>query len=205
MIKNIIFDWSGVINDNVSTTHCAAMAVLKHFGATEMELDEFRNVWQMPYMKFYNRYLPDLTNEQQHSIYRDAYVRCPKPEIYPGMAEFLKRCQNQGVKLFVVSSDPKTHILREIDEYGLNGVFEKVVYEIHEKADAVRQIVQEYGLSAENSVFVGDSDYEIEVGRAAGIKSAGVCWGAYTEERLIEAQPDFIFRNIDDLELLITA
>ncbi len=203
MIHNIIFDWSGVINDNVRTTHCAAMAVLKHFGVAEIGLDEFRNVWQMPYMKFYNRYLPDLTNDQQHPIYRDAYERCPKPEVYPGMVEFLQRCRNRRVKLFVVSSDPKIHILREIDEYGLNGVFEKVVSEVHEKAEAVREIVQAYDLAADASIFIGDSDYEIEVGRNAGILSAGVCWGAYTEERLKAAQPDYIFRNMDELYTLI--
>lgn len=203
MIRNIIFDWSGVINDNVRTTHCAAMAVLEHFGAVGMELDEFKKNWQMPYMKFYNRYLPDLTNDQQRPIYRDAYERCPKPAVYPGMVEFLNRCRNQGVKLFVVSSDAKTHILREIDEYGLKGIFEKVVFEVHEKEEAVREIVGKYGLLSNESIFIGDSDYEIEVGRMVGIQSAGVCWGAYTEERLKAARPDFIFRNINDLNKLI--
>ena len=56
---------------------------------------------------------------------------------------------------------------------------------------------------ADASIFIGDSDYEIEVGRNAGILSAGVCWGAYTEERLKAAQPDYIFRNMDDLYTLI--
>ncbi|MFA5107135.1 MAG: HAD family hydrolase [Patescibacteria group bacterium] len=204
MIRNIIFDWSGVINDNAQTTFCTAMAVLKRFGIDKtMTFDEFKKAWRIPYMRFYNLFIPTLTDEQQRPIYREAYARCPKPKAYQGMLEFLRDCRAAGIKLYVVSSDPENHIKREIHEYGMDGLFEEVFFEVHDKLDTIQAVARRYSMSYEDSIFISDSDYEIGVGRQAGIKSAGVAWGAYAEERLKVAQPDYIFRNMNDLYTLI--
>jgi len=204
MIKNIIFDWSGVINDNIKTTYCAATAVLKHFGAEGMTFEDFRKNWVMPYMDFYNRYLPDLNIDDQRAVYEAAYrEQCPKPKDYPGMLGFLKKCKATNIRLFIVSSDPKNQIFNEIKDWGMEGLFDEVAYEILDKSKSVEMIIEKHSLPIANTLFIGDTDYEVRVGKKLKIKGAGVTWGAHDEEKLRVADPDYIFNNIDDMEKVI--
>ncbi len=53
MIKNIIFDWSGVINDSTENNRLIANEILKKFGSREISLQEFRETWEQPYINFY--------------------------------------------------------------------------------------------------------------------------------------------------------
>ena len=53
--KNIIFDWSGVINDNWETTLLTANKLFKHFNVPEITSEEFRREWIQPFMLFYNK------------------------------------------------------------------------------------------------------------------------------------------------------
>ena len=41
MIKNLVFDWSGVVNDNIKTVHGVVNKLFIHFGAKEITLNEF--------------------------------------------------------------------------------------------------------------------------------------------------------------------
>jgi len=52
MIKNVIFDWSGVINDDLVTVYKAIMAIFQKLGAKEISLEEFKREWEQPHMRY---------------------------------------------------------------------------------------------------------------------------------------------------------
>ena len=60
MIKNIIFDWSGVIKDSAEDQLFAVNEVFQQFGAKKISLEELKENWVQPYMLFYNKYLPNI-------------------------------------------------------------------------------------------------------------------------------------------------
>lgn len=93
MFKNIIFDWSGVINDDTHSDYKAIIAVLKHFGGPDMTFEEFREKWELPFMNFYNKYIPNanLTAEEQFPVY-DKYIKQYKnPKLYKGLNLTIKK------------------------------------------------------------------------------------------------------------------
>ena len=114
--KNIVFDWSGVINDNQKTTHITVNKVLKYFGGPEVSHEEFRKEWEQPFMIFYHKYLPDLKLEEEIEAYKQIYPEVIKdypPKPYPGIVEVVNNC-NKNKNLFMVSSDYKDYLLKEI-------------------------------------------------------------------------------------------
>lgn len=54
-----------------------------------------------------------------------------------------------------------------------------------------------------NAVIVGDSEFDIMAGRAAGILTIGAAWGFRTSDELLAAGADHIARSFDDLPRII--
>lgn len=58
------------------------------------------------------------------------------------------------------------------------------------------------GCAVEDCVYVGESPYDIQAGRAAGVTVAAVASGGYSAESLIACQPDLLLQDISELTLL---
>lgn len=59
--------------------------------------------------------------------------------------------------------------------------------------------LSETGVAAANAVMVGDTEYDIEMGRAAGVRTVGVCWGCHSGERLRAAGADVLIADFAQL------
>ena len=58
MFKNLIFDWSGTLVDDLALTLDASNYVFSQYGKPCMNRDEFRAEFQLPYPDYYARVLP---------------------------------------------------------------------------------------------------------------------------------------------------
>ena len=52
---------------------------------------------------------------------------------------------------------------------------------------------------AEEVVFVGDSPFDLQAGRAAGTRTAAVSWGPFAREMLHAERPDYFLESLADL------
>jgi len=53
------------------------------------------------------------------------------------------------------------------------------------------------GVPKERAAYVGDSPFDVQAAKAAGLTSVAVSWGAFPEDRLREAEPDHLVPDID--------
>ena len=117
---------------------------------------------------------------------------------FPGTAEALARLRELGVILAVASNreDP-TPALRWVGlaQYfdamiggnglpGKDGVSKRLPY----KPDPamLNALAEHFNIPAEQSVYVGDADIDIETARAANVRGIGVTQGNVTAERFLE-------------------
>jgi len=207
MTKNIIFDWSGVVRDTMDCHLWIVNKMFEKYNIHKLSFGEYRENWQQPYMLFYNKYVPNMTIEEENILYKEASSDkdCPKSTAYSGMVELVKKLKERGCFLAIVSSDNKETILPEFKEFGLENIFEDIEIEVHDKLDSVVNIIKKRNLNKDNTYFVGDSNHEIEVAKATGIKSVAVTWGFATAKNLKSGDPDFIVNNVKELEdILLT-
>ncbi len=203
MIKNVIFDWSGVVKDCVEDQLVIANKKLRHFGAKEISMEEMKEEWCQPWMDFYKKYIPSITMEEQEVFYKKAVSESLKAKSFPGIPKLIKKIKESGAKVFVVSSDYPETILPEIKDFGLESVFDSVIFAAHNKEEAVCKIVESNNLEKNSTIFIGDSNHEIEVGKKLGIKTAAVTWGFSSESKLKSYNPDFLVHNLEELERAI--
>ena len=75
MFKNLIFDWSGTLVDDLALTLDASNYVFSQYGKPCMDRDEFRAEFQLPYPDYYARVLPqaDLNELEDHFRYASQF------------------------------------------------------------------------------------------------------------------------------------
>ena len=203
MIKNIIFDWSGVIKDAVLGHFCVVNKILKKFGVGEITLEEMRENWVQPYMSFYKKYIPGITLEEEQQAYEKIILSSPKGEPYSTMPELVRKFKRKGVKMVVISSDLLETLLPEIKRFGLEDVFDEVFANKHDKTESASWALKKYGFDPQETIFIGDSNHEIEVGKKLGIKTGAVTWGFETKEKLNNLKPDYLIQNLNELNEII--
>jgi pyrophosphatase PpaX len=54
-------------------------------------------------------------------------------------------------------------------------------------------------VTPDESVYIGDSPFDIKAGQAAGMATVGVGWGMFPAVRLKELEPDFFFDRPDEI------
>jgi phosphoglycolate phosphatase len=63
----------------------------------------------------------------------------------------------------------------------------------------------ETGCLAERAVMVGDTEFDIAMGRAAGFATVGVAWGYHPRARLEAAGADMVIDRFEALDAAIAA
>ena len=101
MFKNIIFDWSGTLVDDLALTLDASNYVFSQYGKPCMNRDEFRAEFQLPYPDYYARVLPhaDLDELEDHFRYAFRVSNAPV-EVLPNAREFLEFCRARRALLY---------------------------------------------------------------------------------------------------------
>lgn len=204
MIKNIIFDWSGVIKDSVATHLFLVNHVFNAFGVKGITLQEMRENWQQPYMDFYHKYLPNSVSKKQvEDCYRGARLQAPKAIQYPGIKELLEKIERSDKKMFILSSDMAETLYPEIEEFGMERFFTDVFSGEYDKTDSTERLISKNSLNKKETVIIGDTEHEVLVGKKSGIRTIAVTWGYGIEKKLKLSEPDFIVHNLKELESII--
>lgn len=207
MIKNIIFDWSGVINDDLLTVYKTVMAIFQKYGVGEISLEEFKKEWEQPYMRFYNKYgITRLSREKEVDLYLPLYKSMAsryQPKAYSHIKDTLEKFKEAGINMIVISSNIRETILSDIRDFGLDGMFNEINGDIHDKAEVVHEIIDRNNFNPEETIFIGDTAHEVEAGKSAGTKTGAVTWGYNNEDKLRAANPNFTLHNLEELESII--
>lgn len=183
------------------------MAVFQKFGVAEFSLEEFKEKWEQPYMNFYNKYcVTRLSRKEEIDLYGSLYnsnvIQYP-PKAYSTIKVTLRKFKDAGINMVVLSSNFRKAILSDIEEFGLNGIFNEINSEVHDKSEVIKEVILRNNFNPEDTIFIGDTKHEVEAGKSADTKTCAVTWGYNNENKLKSANPDFIIHNLEELESVI--
>jgi len=168
-----------------------------------ISFEEIRLNFTLPYMKFWNKYFPDLTKEKQCKLYEQFIHQVDEPELYKGVNEIINLIHNSGWKIFILSSDPISTLIPETKKSDLSHLFQKVVGDVHEKGEVIKSLVDDFNLDKNLTFYVGDTSGDVEAGKFANVKTIGISWGFQHKEVLSKSKPDFLIDNIIEIKDII--
>lgn len=157
--------------------------------------------------------VPDAPSEWPDLVdaYREAFAALRQSDdgvalspLYPGARGCLDLLASApGTLLGVATGKSRRGLAHLFDLHGFGGTFQTVqVADDHPSKPhpaMLEACLAETGVLARSAVMVGDTTYDIEMGRAAGFRTIGVSWGYHAASALRDAGADVV---IDDFAAL---
>ncbi len=209
----VIFDLDGTLLDTLQDLADAANYALRKEGMPERTIDEVRRFVGNGVRLLMIRAVPDGESnplfEETFAQFKEYYgEHCndnTKP--YEGMIELLETLKSKGYSVAIVSNKIDFAV-KELSALYFKGIVPVAIGEkegVRRKPapDTVREALKELGRTAEESVYVGDSDVDIETAKNAGMPCISVLWGFRDREFLEEHGAKRYARTAEDVLELV--
>lgn len=201
MIRNVIFDWSGTLVDDLPAVWEASNHVFRRAGVTPLTLEEFRAEFRLPYRGFYDKFVPHVPLEELETWFHARFRECQDSVVaLPHAREFLKFCRENGFRTFLLSTVHPAHYELQAEATGLGSFLDRTYTGVEDKRARILGILQENNLDPETTVFIGDMEHDVETARHGGIRSVAVLTGYNSLNQLRASDPTVLVEHLGELK-----
>ncbi|MFT3971997.1 MAG: HAD-IA family hydrolase [Amaricoccus sp.] len=125
--------------------------------------------------------------------------------LYPGAVAALERlAADPATRLGVATGKARRGLDHLLDAHGLRRHFVTLQcaddHPSKPHPSMLLTALAESGVPAERAAMVGDTEYDIAMGRAAGLHTVGVTWGYHPAARLRAAGADVVIQDFAELD-----
>jgi phosphoglycolate phosphatase-like HAD superfamily hydrolase/ADP-ribose pyrophosphatase YjhB (NUDIX family) len=202
MIRNVIFDWSGTLVDDLSAVWRSTNYTLEQAGQPVMSREKFRSEFSLPFDEFYQRVTPGVPLEQLEEWYKASFEEEQKQIVpLPHAVEFFGFCQQQQMRTFLLSSIHPDHYHAQSSR--IQFAFDRTYLRVMDKRAQMGELLSENDLDPSETVFIGDMQHDVDAARAGGIHSCVVLTGYNTLAQLRESRPELIVEHLGELKKIL--
>lgn len=207
--KLVIFDLDGTLLNTLEDLAGALNYALRACGYPERSLREVRGFVGCGIRKLVERGVPlgasadaaDRVLTSFHAYYREHSADKTVP--YDGIAELLERLRENGLLLAVVSNKAD-YAVQYLCNYFFPGLLNVCTGEregMRRKPypDLPEYVLKLLNVRAEESVYIGDSEIDLQTAANSGLDCVSVGWGFKTPDFLERSGASVIFRSPQSL------
>lgn len=211
-ITTVIFDLDGTLLDTLEDLKAAVNYALHFCGMPERTLGEVKQFVGNGVKKLMIRAVPDGESNPDFDKAFEAFKQyygehCnDKTKAYDHIPELLERLKDRGYTIAIVSNKIDSAVQDLNNRY-----FPQVDIAIGDREnlrrkpypDSVNLALKELGKTKEESVYVGDSEVDLETAKNAGLPIISVLWGFRDREFLAEQGAErFVEEPVKILDIL---
>ena len=128
--------------------------------------------------------------------------------LFPGALAALGRLrQRQNTLMGIATGKGLNGVHRILGLHGLADYFVTLQTPDHNPSKPhpgmIHRAMGETGIAADKVIMIGDTTFDIEMGKAAGAKAIGVTWGYHDPAELVAAGADIMIDRYEDLDAAI--
>lgn len=210
--EGCIFDLDGTLVNSIhSLTYCTNLA-LEKFGLGPLTESVMMTIvgdgYQMQMrrslkaagdtkLKYYEPILPVYMEIFSENCLYNMHA-------YPGIKELLEFLKGENVPIAVVSNKPYAQAVDTVEYVFGKGYFDRIIGEsakIPKKPDPAGALAaaEGFGVRAENCLYFGDTNTDMQTGKNARMTTVGVLWGFRSREELSAFSPDYLIEKPQDM------
>jgi len=215
-VKRIVWDFDGTLVDSRPLIEAGmdhAFTALGLSGRTDIQEEWLRNVGLPVEQGLQNTFGPvGLDPAEVLKVYRTfdwlGHEHLLQP--FPGMRELVAELAAVGSRQSIATSKRALPLRRQLAALGWAGCFEPVMTPddvVHAKPhpESLLKIMEATGEAPEDLVMVGDTPFDLDMARAAGVPAVGVGHGFYDGEALLACRPRAYAPDVDSLRDILLA
>jgi len=194
--QTYIFDLDGTLLNTLGDLAWSVNAALRWADMPEHSIDDVRHFVGNGVKKLMERAIPDgLDNpefEPTYRKFRELYMihNLDTTRPYPGVMEMLNALHNNGKGLAVVSNkfyDATQELCRHFfSDYIQVAIGERDDIRKKPAPDTVFEAMAQLKADKSSTVYIGDSEVDVETARNSGIPCISVLWGFREKDFLIK-------------------
>lgn len=185
--RTLVFDLDGTLLNTLDDLAASTNYALRECGYAERTVDEVRQFVGNGVRRLIEQAVPEGTSAEDCDntlrIFKEHYVEhCQdKTDLYPGVAEMLKELHDKGMRIAIVSNK----LQAGVDELHRRYFADCVEVAIGETEDVKRKpapdmvlkALELLGATAEDAVYIGDSEVDVLTAKNASLPCITVLWG----------------------------
>ena len=213
-IKAVIWDLDGTLLNTLDDLAASTNAALVANGLPARTTDEVRRLVGNGVHKLIERAVPELG--AQHPKFQqtlDAFVAHygvhskDQTRPYEGIMTVLDALAKKGIRHAIVSNKVDFAVKALSKEYFgdrmVSAVGDDPSRAKKPAPDSVWEAMRQLDVTAEEAVYVGDSDVDVITARNAGIPCIAVTWGFRSEDCLLEAGAQHVARKPEEIAEIV--
>ena len=204
----LVFDGDGTLMDSEARIVASLTAAFEDLDQPPPAPERSRDIIGLGLNEAMQRLWPESTPAQRGRLierYRHHFLvanHTPTP-LFPGAADVIAALHAAGYLLAVATGKSRRGLDMALAQSGLGAYFHatRCADESFSKPhpQMLMELMDETGSSAAASLMIGDTEFDLEMARNAGVSSLAVCYGAHAPERLLAFKPLACLSNIEAL------
>lgn len=207
--KLAVFDCDGTIVDSQHSIMACMSAAFERSGLVAPALGQVRRVVGLPLAQAIAVLAPDdapiaTMTENYSAAWTDLHARQALSEpLFEGILDVFDRLSADGWLLGVATGKSMRGLQRTFGLHALEDRF--VTLQTADKArgkpdpEMLENAMLETGAGPNETVMIGDTTFDIEMARRAGVRAVGVAWGYHAPEELTSAGAHGVAATMQDL------
>ncbi len=203
-IKCAVFDLDGTLVNTIDDLANCCNTLLKKYGYeycwTESDYKRFvGNGAKKLVERAFDHKLSSEELDRIFAEFKELYNKTmlDNAYAYDGIKEQLALLKDKGIKLCVVTNKPNAAAVGMVEHIFGKEVFDFIAGVVDGKPTkpdpySTRLALEAVGCTAEEAIYFGDSNVDMQTARNAGIEAVGVTWGFRSFEELFAEHPSVI-------------
>lgn len=210
-ISTVLFDLDGTLIDSIRLIIDSYHHTLATHGLPPKSDEEWLAGIGTPLTVQFSQWVNDAdrmaalvaTYREYNLAHHDSRVSA-----YPGVVDVIHRLNQRELRLGVVTSKNVAGARRGLRLIGIEETMEVIVgaddvQNPKPHPEPIHLALERLGVTAESTIYVGDSLHDMHAGRGAGVRTAAVLWGPFGRGHLEPAAPDYWLERPGELLELV--
>ena len=212
VLKHIIWDWNGTMLDDRWLTIAAMNSVLVKRNMDELTEDQYLQLFTFPVIEYYRRIGFDFERES-FSVLGTEFInqynaRAFEPQLHDGIINLIAGLNKNGVSHSILSASSQDILDKLVGHHSIGRFFIAVLgqdnHYAYGKIATGKEWINKLGMDPKHTLFIGDTEHDLEVANTIGAHCALLSWGHTNVERL-EKNEVKVFNALSDLKYWINS
>jgi phosphoglycolate phosphatase len=210
----LVFDWDGTLMDSEARIVACIKAAIDELGLPARDTAAVSNIIGLGLREAVDTLFPgadDALHRDLTACYRHHFLEAntTPSTLFPGASEALRSLHQQGFLLAVATGKGRQGLDKVLAETGLGALFHatRCSDETCSKPDPqmLHELMVELDAAPEQTLMVGDTEYDMQMARNAGTGALAVSYGVHALGRLLRHEPLGHIHDITEFEPWLSA